>query len=87
MKKIETNTHLSYEKIADVVIDRKRLCSETLGRYQGNIILHKSYTINMSSGYGEESEYYILSPEECQPRQILRPNRLYPPRNQGRCAW
>jgi len=66
MKKIETNTHLSYEKIADIVIDRKRLCSETLGRYQGNIILHKSYTVNMGSGYGEESEYYILSPEECQ---------------------
>ena len=67
MKKIETRTHLSYEKIADVVIDTKRLYSETLGRDKdGNIILHSTFTVNMSSGYGEESEYYILSPEECQ---------------------
>ena len=65
MKKIETNTHLRYKKIKDVVIDRNRLYSETIGiDSDGNYILHKSRTINMSSGYGEESEYFILSPDE-----------------------
>ena len=65
MKRIETNGHLSYKKIADIVIDKQRLYSETIGEDKdGNIILHKSSTINMSSGYGESSEYFILSPEE-----------------------
>ena len=66
MKKIETNKHLSYRKIADIVIDRKRLYSETIGEDEnGNIILHKSSTYNMGGGYGENSEYFILTPEEC----------------------
>ena len=65
MKRIETNGHLSYKKIADVVIDTKRLYSETIGiDKDGNYILHKSSTINMSSGYGESSEYFILSEQE-----------------------
>lgn len=66
MKRIDTNTHLHYRKIRDVVIDKKRLYSETLGEDDdGNVILHKSSTFNMGSGYGESSEYFILSPEEC----------------------
>lgn len=65
MKKIETDRHLSYTKIVDVVVDNKRLYSETLGKDEnGNIILHKSSTYNMGGGYGENSEYYILTPEE-----------------------
>ena len=65
MKKIETNTHLSYKTVRDVVVDRSSLYSETIGiDDDGNYILHKSYTVNCGSGYGEESEYYQLSKEE-----------------------
>ena len=65
MQKINTNEHLHYKKIADVMIDRNRLMFETIGMDEaGNYILHRSITINMSSGYGEESEYYILNDEE-----------------------
>ncbi len=67
MKKINTRTHLSTKHLKTVKVDTQRLYSETIEEDdEGNIILHKSFTTNMSSGYGEESEYYILSPEECQ---------------------
>ncbi len=65
MKKIVTNGRLSYKKIADIVVDRKRLYSETIGvDAHGNYILHKSTTTNRSSGYGDDNEYYYLSAAE-----------------------
>lgn len=65
MKKIKTNTHLGYKRVRDVVVDTNRLYSETIGiDSEGNYILHKSYTTSNSSGYGEESEYFYLSPDE-----------------------
>lgn len=67
MKKIMTNGRLSYRKIADIVIDRNRLYSETIGvDADGNYILHKSTTINMGSGYGDDNEYFYLSKSEYQ---------------------
>ncbi len=65
MKKIETRTHLATRHLFDVMVDRNRLCYEAIEQDEnGNYILHKSYTINQSSGYGEESEYYLLTQEE-----------------------
>jgi hypothetical protein len=67
MKKIETRTHLATRHLFDVMIDSKRLCFEAVEEDEhGNKILHKSWTINMSSAMGEESEYYLLTEEEYQ---------------------
>ena len=67
MRKINTNTHLRTKHLFDVKIDTNKLYFEAVEQDEdGNYILHKSFTINQSSGYGEESEYYLLTPEEYQ---------------------
>ena len=65
MRKINTNTHLRTKHLFDVKIDTNKLYFEAVEQDEdGNYILHKSYTINQGSGYGEESEYYLLTQEE-----------------------
>ena len=65
MIKIDTDIHYPYKKLFDVLIDTNKLCFETVGRDgEGRLILHKSRTVNMSSAYGEENDYYVLSQEE-----------------------
>ena len=65
MKKINTRIHLRTKHLFDVKIDTNKLYFEAVEQdEEGNYILHKSYTINQSSGYGEESEYYLLTLEE-----------------------
>jgi len=67
MRKINTNTHLRTKHLFDVKIDTNKLYFEAVEQDEdGNYILHKSFTINQSGGYGEESEYYLLTPEEYQ---------------------
>ena len=67
MKKIETSTHLATKHLFDVMVDTNKLCYEAIEQDEdGNYILHKSRTVNQSSGYGEESEYYLLTPEEAE---------------------
>ena len=79
MTKIDTDTHYPYQKLFDVLIDNNKLCFETVGRDgEGRLILHKSRTINMSSAYGEEDEYYVISPKEFEAcaRRALRNGRI-----------
>ena len=65
MKKIETDTHLATKHLFNVMVDKEKLCYEAVEvDKSGNYILHKSYTVNQGSGYGEESEYYLLTTEE-----------------------
>ena len=65
MKNKIIHQHLATKKLFDVVIDTNRLYCETIEEDNlGNILLHKSYTINMSSGYGTEDEYSYLTQEE-----------------------
>ena len=65
MIKIDTDMHYPYKKLFDVMIDTGKLCFETVGRdEEGRLILHRSRTVNVSSAYGEEDEYYVLSQEE-----------------------
>lgn len=65
MRKINTRIHLRTKHLFDVKIDSNKLYFEAVEQDEdGNYILHKSFTINQSSGYGEESEYYLLTPEE-----------------------
>ena len=65
MRKINTRTHLRTKHLFDVKIDTNKLYFEAVEQDEdGNYILHKSFTINQGSGYGEESEYYLLTQDE-----------------------
>ena len=65
MIKIETRTHLHLTNRIEVKVDTKKMCYEEIGQDEaGNYYLHKSREINMGSGYGEESEYYLLDDED-----------------------
>ena len=65
MEKIETNSRYDYKKLFDALIDKEKLCSETVGIDEfDNYILHKSGTGNNSSAYYTWDEYYVLTEDE-----------------------
>lgn len=65
MRQIKTRTHLALKNKKTLKVDTQKLCFEEIGQDEaGNYILHKSREINMGSGYGEESEYYLLDAED-----------------------
>ena len=63
MKQISTRAHIPLKNRRTLKVDTNKMCFEEIGQDDnGNWFLHKSREINMGSGYGEESEYYIIEP-------------------------
>ncbi len=65
MKKIETDERYEYTTLFTVLVDSNKLMYEAVGvDGEGRLILHRSNTINNSSGYGVDDEYFYIDADE-----------------------
>ncbi len=66
MDMIYTEERLEYKRLFTVNVDKNKLICEYIGVFEGGFILHRDITVNNSSGYGTDNEYYSISGDEYQ---------------------